>query len=115
MEQQQKKWFIRCIGLLAAAVAAAVLLVWLVDPLFHFHKPFPFISYNLYDERYVNDGILRHFDYNTVIIGTSMAQNFKPSEVEALFGGTRHFPAQVMQNYPIIFGVHWSAIKNCRR
>lgn len=88
MEQQQKKWFIRCIGMFVAAVVAAVLLVWLVDPLFHFHKPFPFISYNLYDERYVNDGILRHFDYTTVITGTSMAQNFKPSEVEALFGGT---------------------------
>lgn len=62
------------------------LLVYVFDPYFHFHKPFSFVSYRLYDERYINDGIARHFDYNAIVTGTSMAQNFKPSEVDELFG-----------------------------
>lgn len=89
MEQQrQKKWFIKCMVSYCLVLSAIALIVWFVDPLFHYHKPFSFISYRLYYERYVNDGILRNFDYDTVIIGTSMAQNFKPSEAEGLFGGT---------------------------
>lgn len=83
-----KKWFIKCISFYFLILAAIVSTVWIVDPLFHYHKPFSFISYRLYYERYVNDGILRHFDYDTVITGTSMAQNFKTSEAEELFGGT---------------------------
>lgn len=87
-QQQQKRWFIRCMAAYGVALSVIVLVVWVVDPLFHYHRPFPFLSYKLYYERYVNDGILRNFDYDTVIIGTSMAQNFKPSEAEELFGGT---------------------------
>ena len=86
-QQRQKKWFIRCIVCYVLILVIMVFVVWIVDPLFHYHKPFPFISYRLYYERYINDGILRHFDYDTVITGTSMAQNFKPSEAEELFGG----------------------------
>lgn len=73
-------------ALLLAVLLAMLAVFWVFDPFFHFHKPFPFISYRLYDERYMNDGISRHFDYDAVITGTSMAQNFKTSEVDALFG-----------------------------
>lgn len=34
----------------------------------------------------MNDGITRNFDYDAVITGTSMAENFKASEFDALFG-----------------------------
>lgn len=81
-----EKWFKRSICILAAAVALAVLMVWVVDPYFHFHKPFPFISYHLYEERYINDGISRNFDYDAIVTGTSMAQNFRTTEIDALFG-----------------------------
>lgn len=88
MEQQHKKWFVRCICIYIFILVFMAAFVWFIDPLFHYHKPFAFLSYRLYYERYTNDGILRHFDYDTVITGTSMAQNFKPSEAEELFGGT---------------------------
>ena len=86
MEQKEKRWFRNCIAFLSGTIVLYFVVVWMVDPYFHFHKPFPFISYRLYEERYINDGISRHFDYDTIITGTSMAQNFKPSEVDALFG-----------------------------
>ena len=87
MEQDlARRWFFRCLGILAAAFIAVALLVVIVDPYFHYHKPLPFLSYRLYEERYINDGISRHFDFDAIITGTSMAQNFKPSEMDALFG-----------------------------
>ena len=81
-----KKWFIKCMLTIGGTFLAAFLIFWIFDPYFHFHKPFSFISYRLYDERYINDGISRHFDYDAIVTGTSMAQNFKKSEMDELFG-----------------------------
>lgn len=89
MEQQNaRKWFIKCILAFLAVTAAIMILLLIVDPYFHYHKPLSFLSHRLYEERYINDGISRHFDYDAIITGTSMAQNFKPSEMDALFGTT---------------------------
>lgn len=81
-----KKWFAACMAALTGTVVLMVFVFWIFDPYFHFHKPFSFVSYRLYDERYINDGISRHFEYDTIITGTSMAQNFRTSEADALFG-----------------------------
>lgn len=58
-----------------------------VDPVFHYHKPIEGIAYKFYEgERYVNDGITRNFEYNAIITGTSMTENFKTSECNEIFG-----------------------------
>lgn len=57
-----------------------------VDPCFHYHPPLPGLTYPIFDQRYQNDGIISHFDYDAVIIGTSMTENFKTSEMDQLFG-----------------------------
>lgn len=56
-----------------------------VDPYFHYHKPNDKFSYILDNERYQNDGIMRYWDYDAMIIGSSMTENFKTSEFDALF------------------------------
>lgn len=58
-----------------------------IDPLFHYHAPLEKYEYplNLYDTRYQNDGIARHFDYNGIITGSSMCQNFMVSEADDIF------------------------------
>ena len=61
------------------------LFVVLVDPYFHYHKPFKNIVYTLDNERYQNDGIVKHFDYDAIITGTSMTENFRTSELDKLF------------------------------
>lgn len=81
-----RRWFIRCLSVIIVITFVIIAAVWIIDPYFHFHKPFSFVSYRLYDERYTNDGISRHFDFDTIITGTSMAQNFKPSEADRLLG-----------------------------
>lgn len=81
-----RRWVKKCMTALIISSVAAFVVFWIVDPYFHFHKPFSFLSYRLYDERYINDGISRHFDYDTIITGTSMAQNFKTSDADRLLG-----------------------------
>lgn len=74
-------------GLLVVLLLLGALTV-IVDPYFHYHAPLKNLSYELdsNNERYINSGILEHFDYDAVIIGTSMTQNFKASEFDELFG-----------------------------
>lgn len=56
-----------------------------IDPFFHFHAPLDGLQYPIHTERYQNDGIMKHFEYDALITGTSMSQNFKTSEFDALF------------------------------
>lgn len=60
----------------------------IVDPLFHYRAPLPCFNYvlNQNHQRYLNDGITRHFDYEALITGTCMTQVFKASRVEELWG-----------------------------
>ena len=59
--------------------------VIIVDPYFHYHKPLKNMTYTLDNQRYQNDGIVKHFDYDAIITGTSMTENFKTSELDELF------------------------------
>lgn len=58
----------------------------IIDPYFHYHKPLAGLAYKIYNERYQNDGIVKHFDYDAIITGTSMVENFKTSQMDVLFG-----------------------------
>ena len=61
--------------------------VFTVDPFFHYRAPdTDRYYYPLNNERSQNDGILRHFDYDALITGTSMTMNFKTSEADSVFG-----------------------------
>lgn len=84
--RKAKRWFYSTLVLLIVLLIGTAAMVIFVDPYFHYHKPLSFLSYRIYEERYVNDGISRHFTYDAVITGTSMAQNFKTSELDELFG-----------------------------
>ncbi len=61
--------------------------VLIIDPYFHYHKPLKFLSYylNNQEQRYINDGIGRYFEYDSIITGTSMTENFKSSLFDKLF------------------------------
>lgn len=61
--------------------------VYRVDPFFHYHKPdIEEYFYRLNNERSQNDGITKHFDYDALITGTSMTENFQTSEMDEIFG-----------------------------
>ena len=79
-----KKWFVKTVIFAVLLMIFAVALNITVDPYFHYHRPI--IKYRLDNERYINDGIARNFDYDAMIIGNSLSQNFKTSQYDRLFG-----------------------------
>ena len=81
-----KKWFYSCIILLVTSLVAIGGCVFWADPFFHYRKPREYFFYQLEEQRYQNDGITKNFDYDAIITGTSMTENFSASEFDSFFG-----------------------------
>ncbi len=80
-----KKW---AKTVLAATFGILVLLVglnYVVDPLQFYHKAY--ITPDFSDQqRYQNPGLAKNYDYDTIIVGSSMTENFWPSYVNQKLG-----------------------------
>jgi hypothetical protein len=88
-EQKIKLWVFGYLILVLGALTIIGFYVVKVDPFFHYHKPDTNnYFYRLNNQRSQNDGIVKHFDYNALITGTSMTENFKTSEMDEIFGTT---------------------------
>ncbi len=83
--KKSKKYSMTLIIILLLLLTSLASLIIVCDPYFHFHAPIKVFNYKLFNERYQNDGITRHFKYNAIITGTSMTENFKTSEFDKLF------------------------------
>ncbi|MBE6358526.1 MAG: hypothetical protein E7057_04685 [Lentisphaerae bacterium] len=62
-----------------------VMLVWFLDPYICFHKAF-FLKQTYTNSRAMIPGILRRYDYDTMICGSSMTQNFDIGEINRELG-----------------------------
>ena len=83
---KSKTWSLCWLILAALSVLLIVFLVYTIDPYLHFHAPLTDrYFYRLENERGQNDGIARQYDYDAVIIGTSMTRNFRVTEADELF------------------------------
>lgn len=80
------KWNGIVLGGILGILGVIALFTIIIDPFWHYHGPLKGLEYPLKDERYLNDGIARHAEYDAIITGTSMTQNFKPSQFDALWG-----------------------------
>lgn len=85
---KSKNWNLIVIAGTVLILGAVAAVTMLVDPFLHYHEPLSGLEYPLKDERYQNDGIARHYEYDALITGTSMTQNFKCSEFDALWDTT---------------------------
>lgn len=83
---KQKTWFIGTVCAIVCCLLVFAIPTIYIDPFFHYHKPLDKYQYVINNQRYQNDGIVRHFEYDAIITGTSMTENFKTSECDALFG-----------------------------
>ena len=82
-----KYWLIGWLLLAGTMLGSIADFVYTVDPYFHYHKPdTQKYFYLLNNQRSQNDGISKHFDYNALLTGTSMTENFKTSEFDEIFG-----------------------------
>lgn len=81
-----KFWSIGVLVITLCLLLSSAILTGYIDPFFHYHEPQDSLEYPLNNQRYQNDGIVKHFSYDAIITGTSLSENFKPSEFDALFG-----------------------------
>jgi len=81
-----RKWLISTISVIVILILAVAGVTIYIDPFFHYHKPLDEFSYPMKSERYINDGITRNFNYDALITGSSLVENFKTSEMDSLFG-----------------------------
>lgn len=82
-----KTWLVGFFLIILVGIIASVGLTAYIDPFFHYHKPFTnSYYYALTNQRSQNNGIARNFTYEGLITGTSMTENFKTTEAEALWG-----------------------------
>lgn len=81
------KWLLTYLITAALLLVLILALVLVIDPYIHYHKPLTdTFFYYLDNERSLGNGILRNMDYDAVITGTSMAENFKKSDADRFFG-----------------------------
>ena len=83
MLKTAKRWALMAMGLLMCALLACALVTFIVDP-FEQYRESSILP--LYDqESYNNPGIVKNYDYNAVILGTSMVEMSHPSVIDEVF------------------------------
>lgn len=83
-----------------------------IDPFYHYHAPLEKMKLIQEKEAYQNVGIARNCEYDAILTGSSMTENFKISQLNELFDCDTvklSFSGGMMQNYEILFN---EAFKN---
>lgn len=84
-----KIWVLGYLILVVGTLVFVGIQVIKIDPFFHYHAPYiNSYYYELDNQGSQNDGIVKHFEYDALITGTSMTENFKTSELDKIFGTT---------------------------
>ncbi len=74
-----KKYILSLIITIALLMGSITALVIVVDPFYHFHAPSDTNNIYIYNEMYQSPGMARNFEYDSIMLGTSMTENFRPS------------------------------------
>lgn len=77
MNKASKRWAVALLVTAAALLALCAGTVRLVDPFFHYHAPDP-EGEVWFDQRAQGAGLLRSQSYETVLMGSSLAANYRP-------------------------------------
>lgn len=77
MNKASKRWAVVLLVTAAALLALCAGTVLLVDPFFHYHAPDP-EGEVWFDQRAQGAGLLRSQSYETVLMGSSLAANYRP-------------------------------------
>lgn len=84
-----KQWSFLAARLLLILLAACVALVFCVDPFEIYHRAWFYQpAYSSDAQMYANAGVARSYDYDSVIIGSSVTENCLPSVYARALGGS---------------------------
>lgn len=77
MKNAKTRWALVLLTTAALLLAACAAAVYLVDPFFHYHAPDP-EGEVWFDQRAQGAGLLRSQEYETILMGSSLAANYRP-------------------------------------
>lgn len=80
-----KKFSIIFLGTVIGLLGICILWVMLIDPFGYYHRPLFGLQNIDFNKQYQNAGYIRHWDYETAIVGTSMTEQMRASEVDEIF------------------------------
>ena len=81
-------------------------LIIYVDPFYHYHEPLGKMQLIQEKEAYQNVGIARNCEYDAILTGSSMTENFRASQFDKLFECNTiklPFAGGMVENYEILF------------
>ena len=74
--------------MLAAELLLVALIVVVFDPFYQYHAPWFGLEAVLNDRDNQMPGTIRNFEYNSVLVGSSVAENFDSAFLDETYGGT---------------------------
>ena len=84
----RKQWACLALTLLTGALALIITVVVVIDPFEVYHQATAFSPpITNGTQIYSNAGIAKNYEYDSAVIGSSMTENFRPSQLDSLLGG----------------------------
>ena len=103
-----KKWSIFVVCSILIILLFMAIINMIIDPFFQYSAPKEGLYYALRTEAYINPGIIKNFDYDSILFGSSMVENFKVSLLDEAFG-TKTVkipqPGGYFKNFDILFSI----------
>lgn len=88
MAMKRKTWACLCLAALTGAIAFLSALVIAIDPFQVYRLATRYMPpIDNTTQVYANAGIVRSYDYDSAIVGTSVTENFRPSQMDKVLGG----------------------------
>lgn len=108
------KWAKLVLGISLLILASSALLTVVFDPCFRYRKPslYPPVYSDAYDKV---PGILRHFDYDSLLIGSSNAQNFKINDFRQFMNDRRLVKATAAGMTPATMKLFFDIARKARK
>lgn len=98
MKQAYRRWVCGLLACILALLAVCGAVVYVVDPCLYYRVPDKWQPV-LFNERYQTAGLAKNVEADTVLVGTSMAANYRSSWIQETFGtsAVRLTPGRVLQ------------------
>ena len=88
MKQAYRRWVCGLLACILALLAVCGAVVYVVDPCLYYRVPDKWQPV-LFNERYQMAGLAKNVEADTVLVGTSMAANYRSSWIQETFGPPR--------------------------
>lgn len=83
---ESKKWYLTLISLSLLTVILFGTMTYVLDPLLQYGNESGVLTFYQSTEIYSNPGIAKNYDYDSVLVGSSMVENTNVAEMDELFG-----------------------------